>query len=314
MAAAAPPIWSTDRLERDRQRAIEDFRRVRLDESLEVATQAHDDYAARFEELLMATDDLRELGPDSTEILSDKRLLEVVRYLAAPPISEDDLKVLADIPSLAPRRIEASPELRDKLTTTIRAALDPRRFPWLVESRAPTAEERRAAVVSSAALAGAQRVATSRRSQSKTDQESAVQEELRRAGFEQVAPAPVDTLAHAPSPGQFCSECLVGSRQADILLVTYDHRMVAMECKVSNSSTNSIKRLNNDAAVKAEVWRKDFGERHVVPVAILSGVYKLHNLAEAQDRGLTLFWAHDLSPLTEWIAKTGEESTTGGER
>lgn len=102
----------------------------------------------------------------------------------------------------------------------------------------------------------------------------------------------------------FCSECLVGSRQADILLSTFDHRMVAIECKVSNSSTNSIKRLNNDAAVKAEVWRKDFGERHVVPTAVLSGVYKLHNLEEAQSRGLTLFWAHDLSPLTAWLQRT----------
>jgi hypothetical protein len=287
---------------------------VRLAESLEVATEAHDDYAARFEELLAATNDLLDFGRDSIEVLADKRLQEAVRYLAAPPISEDDLKVLADIPSLAPKRIESEPELRAKLTDTIRAALDPRRFPWLKDGRSPTADERSGAVVASAALAGAQRVATSRRSQSKTDQEEAVRVELRRAGFTQVAPAPVDTLAHAPSPGHFCSECLVGSRQADILLSTYDHRMVAIECKVSNSSTNSIKRLNNDAAVKAEVWRKDFGERHVVPVAVLSGVYKLHNLAEAQARGLTLFWAHDLRPLTDWIAKTGEDSTTAGGR
>ena len=48
-----------------------------------------------------------------------------------------------------------------------------------------------------------------------------------------------------------------------------------LECKVSNSSTNSVKRLNNDAAVKAETWRQDFGTVPIVPAAVLSGVYKL---------------------------------------
>ena len=37
---------------------------------------------------------------------------------------------------------------------------------------------------------------------------------------------------------------------------------------------------------------------------MLSGVYKLHNLEDAQNRGLALFWAHDLKALTEWIATT----------
>lgn len=79
---------------------------------------------------------------------------------------------------------------------------------------------------------------------------------------------------------------------------------MAIECKVSNSSTNSVKRLNNDAAVKAEVWIKDFGSLQVVPVALLSGVYKLHNLEQAQARGLTLYWAHEQNELTDWIGQT----------
>jgi hypothetical protein len=36
----------------------------------------------------------------------------------------------------------------------------------------------------------------------------------------------------------------------------------------------------------------------------LSGVYKLHNLVDAQERGLHLFWAHDLHALTGWIDAT----------
>jgi hypothetical protein len=65
-----------------------------------------------------------------------------------------------------------------------------------------------------------------------------------------------------------------------------------------------VKRLNNDTAAKATVWFKDFGTRQVVPVAVLSGVYKPHNLQDAQDRGLALFWAHNLKALADWIETT----------
>jgi len=78
---------------------------------------------------------------------------------------------------------------------------------------------------------------------------------------------------------------------------------MAIECKVSNSAVNSIKRLNNDAEAKAKSWRHDFGQQ-VVPTAVLSGVYDLINLRHAQDAGLSLFWAHDLAKLIEWISTT----------
>jgi hypothetical protein len=39
----------------------------------------------------------------------------------------------------------------------------------------------------------------------------------------------------------------------------------------------------------------------------LGGVYKLHHLEDAQERGLTLFWAHNLKPLTEWITSVKQD-------
>jgi hypothetical protein len=41
-----------------------------------------------------------------------------------------------------------------------------------------------------------------------------------------------------------------------------------------------------------------------VPVAVLSGVFGLHSLEDAQRRGLSLFWAHRLADLTDWIDST----------
>lgn len=80
-----------------------------------------------------------------------------------------------------------------------------------------------------------------------------------------------------------------------------DQRDLALECKVSNSATNSVRRLNNDAAAKAAGWLDDYGSKQVMPAAVLAGVFKLHNLVDAQSRGLTLFWEHDLAKLIGWI-------------
>ena len=77
-----------------------------------------------------------------------------------------------------------------------------------------------------------------------------------------------------------------------------------IECKVSNSSTNSVKRLNNDAEVNASIWQREFGTRQIVPVAVLSGVFKVHNLEQAQTGGLTLFWAHKLDDMRAFIEST----------
>ncbi len=77
-----------------------------------------------------------------------------------------------------------------------------------------------------------------------------------------------------------------------------------LNVKVSNSSTNSVKRFNNDAAVKAEYWLKIFGTSQVAPAAMLAGVFKVMNLAQAQARGLALFWSHDLEKLGAFIEST----------
>jgi hypothetical protein len=84
----------------------------------------------------------------------------------------------------------------------------------------------------------------------------------------------------------------------------YDGRLMPVECKVSNSSTNSVKRINNDAQVKAGVWLQELGTNQVVPAAVLSGVFKVRNPVGAQIGELTLFWAHELDDMRRFIDAT----------
>lgn len=299
-----PLIWTREQLEADRQRSIELFRKERLEEPLEDYLEAFDLYQGYIEELLETTVDLSQLDTNALAVLTSPNLLQVFRYLAAPPISEDDLKVLAEASSLARGPLTGDPETVKRLVDVVRVVLDRRRFAWVVEDREPTEVERNSAVMASAALMAASRVQTKRRSSGKEQQEALVKAELIHVGLTEVASRDIVNITHAPNAGEFCGESKLGTRKADIVVRLWDQRALPIECKVSNSSLNSVKRLNNDAAVKAVAWRTDFGLRQVVPTAVISGVYDLHNLVDAQDRGLMLIWAHDLKPLTDWIAET----------
>jgi hypothetical protein len=204
-------------------------------------------------------------------ILSDQSSQLAFRYLAGPPVSEDDFKTLVDTNSLARTTLQRDPELVQRLITTILSVLDRRRFPWVFEQREPTPAEREAAVLATAALAATRRVETNRRTQGKSTQEEAVRQELLREGFQEISlpNATARTLSQAPKPGEFCGEATLAGRKADLIVGLWDHRVMPIECKVSNSSLNSIKRLNNDAAAKAEHWLDNLGQVHIVPVAVL---------------------------------------------
>jgi len=272
-----------------------------MEEPLEDYLDAFDEYLGTTEELLETTVDLSQLESQALAILNSKPLLHALRYIAGPPISLDDLKTVASVPSVTASRLKQDPSAVRRLIETVQIGLDRRRFPWVLEQREPTEGERQAAVLASAALMATNRVGTARRSASKTEQEEKVEAALLGMGFAKVATRTIRTLSDASNSGEFCRECMLGTRKADFVIRLFDGRILALECKVSNSATNSVKRLNNDAAAKAEVWTGEFGDRGVVPAAVLSGVYKLHNLQAAQHRGLALFWAHNLSALTNWI-------------
>jgi hypothetical protein len=299
-----PPVWTSEQLEADRVKAITIFRDERMKEPLEDYLEAFDEYQGHIEELLETTVDLTQLDTAALEVLTDDHLLEAFRYLAAPPISEDDLQILAEAPSVAKGTLRKKPDDVRRLIDVVRVVLDRRRFAWILEGREPTESERNAAIMASAALMAASRAQTNRRSFGKKQQEDLVKQTLKNLHLNQAAPRNIPTLDKAPALGEFCGECKLGPRKADIILRLWDHRVMPIECKVSNSALNSLKRLNNDAAAKAEVWKRDFGWRQVVPVAVLAGVYKLSNLIDAQERGLTLIWSHGLDQLTSWIEKT----------
>lgn len=299
-----PPKWSREELEAGRQRALNVFRRERIDEPIEAYRIAFEDKQSAFEDLLEQTVDLAQLKAHALAVVKDHRLFEALRYLAGPPISEDDLKVLVGATTISSTSLARDQTLATKLIDTVLPVIDRQRFPWVMEVREPGMTELKAAVIASAALLATQRVQTNRRNTGKKEQEQKVEDLLASIGYRRIAARVVQQSAEGPAPGEFCRESMLVGTKADVLVGLWDRRMMPIECKVSNSFTNSIKRLNREAAGKAEQWRNGLGRVNVAPTAVLSGAFKLKPLEDAQSRGLSLFWADDLGKMADWINAT----------
>lgn len=293
-----PPHWTPEQFEQEAARGLETFRADRLDEAREDYVSYFNEARSRVEDLLELTTDLLNVKDVGQQVVTS--YLESFRYIAAPPVSEDDLSSLSSVERRLFEAIYGWPQI----VQTVMALVDGQRFPWLIENRTPTEKEKYAAVVSTSAQIAAQRIATARRNQAKKDQEARVSEALLDCGFVEVKTRTIKTARSAPSAGEFCGESMLGTRKADLVVGLWDERILAIECKVSNSKVNSVKRVNNDAAVKARIWTQEFGTQLIVPAAVIAGVYNPPNLTTAQDAGLSIWWSHDLEKMTDWITCT----------
>ena len=308
-----PRRWSAAELERDAEQAEAVFREERLREPLELYSRFFKTFAPIFGDIIDRLPSLAEdpLDPAAVgELVRDGDVRTALRYLTAPPVSEDDLKTLAET-TLSATALQTNAEQARRVRDIIFQILDPHRFPWISQNRNPTKHERMRAVVSSAVLVSARKVETSRRSEARRAQEDAVKTVLRDIGFTEVAPRDIPMLDAAPDPGEFCGESQLGETRADIVVRLHDGRAMAVECKVSNSAVNSFKRINHEAAGKARSWITGFGKRQTVPAAVIGGVFNPANLESAQDDGLAIIWSHRLGDLAEFIESSRKSSGTG---
>lgn len=296
----APPRWTEAELEAARQHATADFVKERLGEGAAryQPVLAQCVYAVR--DLFRATSNLRDLHSGSAFAVSPS-LMTPARYLGGPPVSEDDLNVLAGSSVAKRKRLDS--RLAELAASVIEEALDRDRVPWLFAepSREPSEAELEVAIRWTAGLWAAQAVQTQRRGESAQRQEMAVARVLDEVGFQRVQVNEIDFTARNMAPGQYCRETKVLGAKCDIPVMLHDGRLLLIECKVSNSSLNSIKRLIRETGGKAIGWRNGFGNRAITG-AVLSGVFKLVHLQQAQDEyNVAIFWERDMAPLASFL-------------
>lgn len=230
----------------------------------------------------------------------------VFRQMLAPPLSQDQLRILCPIWRKS-SEINSTP-----LSMTVAAAVaevfqsrfDLDLFDRLAAARNEPADAIAILAAPIVQLIAFQRTSTQSRGESAGAQESSVIQLLQAQGWTKLKTVPIHEPATIP-PKSFMHKTRFavenGSFQkVDIACGLSRTSVLAMECKVTNDATNSVKRIN-DIIKKADAWQRHWGN-FVVTAALLQGVIKDSDVQRLADRGVEVFWSHNLPAFNAWLA------------
>lgn len=300
-----PHVWNNDELIRDRRASRAHF----VDGILHRGTA---DYVTLFTDELNVmravfekTHDLTEVSDNIATLTNAER--ELFRFVSVPPLSSDDSKTVA-----AYLAEEEGASAEEALARSVMGNYDPVRFSWLGESRAPSETEREAAIRWTCGLYAIQRLSTINRTRAGHDQEAAVRAVVAACGYTEDSRSGTFTmrLLDDMARGTYRKETKLASidsrghqttAKCDVPVRLKDGRLLLIECKVSNSEVNSIKRVERETCGKASGWRSAFGQS-IILALVFDGIVSQVTIAKAQeDYGEYVFWGHRLGDLADFI-------------
>lgn len=256
----------------------------------------------------MIVDLLREssgLANVQAALVSSGRHMTVLRHLLAPPISQDQFRLLARswVKATEKSGKPISASSADQISKVFEERRDKRLTPWLTAQRPPRMAELLATLGAIAPLIASQRIATARRNRLAVRQEQDAISLLESRGWKRQQ-SKLITKGGTLEQRQFWHKARFKSgkkenQEIDIACGLGETYVVAVECKVTNDETNSIKRMN-DILKKATAWRAQWGE-FVIPAAILEGNIKFSDVDRLLDAQIEVFWSHRLNAFADWL-------------
>lgn len=251
---------------------------------------------------LRASKDLRDL---QSALRADGRHMLVFRHLLAPPKSQDQFKLLCDLWSKGSEKsgTPQAPVAVSEVAMVLSNWMDRKIAPWLAANRDPTVVERELLVERVISFIAPKLTETQKRNRLSAEQESAVVNLLKSFGWKQLPSVTIDVRAAVP-PKHFMNKARFATatttaQEVDIACGFAASYVAAMECKVTNDATNSVKRVN-DVLKKAAAWKSHWGS-FVETAALLQGVIKPEDVQRLTDEGVKVFWSHDLAAFSSWV-------------
>lgn len=251
---------------------------------------------------LRASDYLHDIGKALAESAGHTLVL---RQLLAPPMSQDQFALVAKGWS---KGAENSGRPMAKATADIIAQVVAERIDrglagWVATGRRPHRAEIVVLIHVASTLMATLTVATARRLRLAFEQEYAVELLLEAKGWTRLPSKLIDTRAAVP-PGSFMRKTRFATdttapQEVDIACGLQRSYVLAMECKVTNDETNSVKRVN-DVLKKAAAWKAHWGS-FVMTAALLQGVVAAKDVQRLTDAGVHVFWSHDLAAFERWL-------------
>jgi hypothetical protein len=251
---------------------------------------------------LAASNDLRDLR---SALETDGKHMLIFRHLLAPPKSQDQFKLLCDAWSKGSEKSgrPQKPEAVCAVAKVLGQWMDRAIAPWLLLNRKPTDAERKLLVERVISFIAPKLTETQKRNRLSAEQESAVVRLLSDLGWTQLPSVTIDTRAAIPArhfmnKTRFATATTT-AQEVDIACGFASSYVAAMECKVTNDATNSVKRVN-DVLKKAAAWKLHWGS-FVETAALLQGVIKPDDVQRLTDEGVKVFWSHDLDAFSAWV-------------
>ncbi|KFI91238.1 restriction nuclease [Bifidobacterium saguini DSM 23967] len=302
-----PKKFTREELEEAASLAGDHFKRTRTEAESDIAdyyNSVFDHAYDEIEHILASTNQLQDFESMAARLFGDG-YLDTLRYMERPTLSADDFKKLSATNTDARSKL-SQPENAALAMEYLLRNLNTRIFPWFDRGAAPTDSDLNAAKHAVAALVADQKTKTMLRNRQSHTQEEAVREALiRDAGFTMVKAHDFRMITQGPKPGEvFHKETSIDGVKADVVFGLYDGRIMALECKGSNTAVNSYKRLNHETVDKIVKWNNMFGSNGIVGGCVLQGVFAVDNLLSAQQAGVAIFWSASLQELTDYALNT----------
>jgi XamI restriction endonuclease len=250
---------------------------------------------------LIETKGLRDLQESLTKT---GRHILVLRHLFAPPISQDQLKLIVkSYPKGAEKgSTRLSKQAADDFAAAFAARRDKNLTAWLSTNANPNRRQVKKLLDTLTPMISSQIFNTVRRNRLSDEQEKAVVALLETKGWVRSPSTTVNNTADLP-PQHFMRKTRCKTRTAtkevDIACGVNPSLIMAMECKVSNDATNSVKRVS-DVMDKTKAWNDQWGG-FIQTAALLQGVVAYKDVARLLDSDVLVFWSHDLQPLADWL-------------
>lgn len=223
-----------------------------------------------------------------------------LRFLLGSPLSQDQFQLVC--PSWPKSSEKTGRSLKETVAAEFGKTFEQWRDPQRTQALGDDAEKLKA-IYTTAILIAQTEFATRKRMQLAQAQEAGAIRVLEEKGYVRVDLGIVDQPG-VLAVGEFSQATQFqttdgSSHEVDLAIGLRKKRILALECKVSNDKTNSVKRVN-DVLKKADAWKKQWG-RTVITGALLQGVFSDKEPRRLLEADVEIFWSHRLDLFGQWI-------------
>jgi hypothetical protein len=247
---------------------------------------------------------------NSATILSDSRVIKILRYSVSPTISQMKFGQMFEMTSIEPferekheigsEKYECLKAVAGKIADFINKNIDEERFWWREKTGTPSSNELALVKKWTCSIAADQNAQTEYRRYRKQLQEKSVAVKLESLGYTLSGFHGVITSINDLKPGEYTLETKVKGRttqKADLAFRSKSsNRLVLVEAKAVGVEIDATKRIK-ECCDKANDWTSRSTLGAPILVAVIAGFFTEKNISNLRASKVLVAWEHDLHAI-----------------